>query len=187
MKKRKYSSPYLARDYFSKDILPNMVYAGRKVIRQNIPYRHHDEIDFILVRSGEATVTVNSKSFPISRGSLLCLTPSHFHKIELSKGSKLEISECHLNSGVSFYLFACPYYLSEGEVIHTPPTFARLDEPRTLQVTKLLDDLSASCEKTPIGENQNAFFLLMKLFGILETYAAQNESCLPTEDTSPHK
>lgn len=174
MKKRKYSSPYLARDYFSKDILPTTAYAGRKVIRQNIPYRQHDEIEFVLVRSGEGTVTVNSKSYPISRGSLLCFNPNHFHKLELTKGAKLEISECHLNSGVYFYLSASPYYHSSSTELPAPPLLAQLDETRTIQVTKLIDELTVSCEKTPIHENQNAFFLLMKLFGILETYALTN-------------
>ena len=34
MKKSKYSSPYYAKDYFSKEILPSEVYAGQKIIRQ---------------------------------------------------------------------------------------------------------------------------------------------------------
>lgn len=170
MKKNKYSSPYLAKDYFSKDILPAQVYAGRRVIRQNIPYRQHDEIQFLLVRVGEATVTVNAHSYHVSRGSLLCLCPGHFHKIEPHKGSKLEISECHVNSGVYFYITACPYYPSAPASIPTPALYAKLNEQLTLQVTNLIDELGASCEKTPISENQSAFFLLMKLFGILESY-----------------
>lgn len=173
MKKSKYSSPYLARDYFSKDILPTQVYAGRKIIRQNIPYRQQDEIHFLLVRGGEGMVTVNARSYPVARGSLLCLCPGHFHKIEVGKGSKLEVSECHINSGVYFYISACPYYPSETANIPTPALYANLDEQRTVQVTQLMDELAGSCEKTPIGENQSAFFLLMKLFGILETFGEQ--------------
>ena len=77
MKKSKYSSPYYAKDYFSKDILPSEIYVGQKIIRQSIPYRRHDEIEFVLVRSGEGTVTVNATSFPVSRGSLLCFFQCH--------------------------------------------------------------------------------------------------------------
>lgn len=171
MKKRKYSSPYLARDYFSKDLLPSNVYAGRRVIRQNVPYRQHEDIEFVLVRSGEGTVTVNGQSYPVTQGSLLCFVPGQFHKLELDKGSKLEISECHLNAGVFFYLSACPYFPAVTEEIPTPSLLAQLNQPITEQVTNLIDELSAGCEKTPIPENQPAFFLLMKLFGILETFA----------------
>lgn len=171
MKKSKYSSPYLAKDYFSKDILPSTVYAGRKTVRQSIPYRQHDDMEFILVRSGSGTITVNARSYPVSRGSLFCFSPGQFHKLELDKGSRLEITECHLNSGVYFYVSACPYYRTENADIPTPPVYAQLDEPLAQQVTRLLDELTVSCEKTPINENQPAFFLLMKLFGILEKYA----------------
>lgn len=175
MKKSKYSSPYLAKDYFSKDILPTAVFAGRKTIRQNIPFRQHEDMELMLVRSGSGTVTVNARSYPVSRGSLLCCSPTQFHKLELDKGSRLEITECHINSGVYFYLSACPYYRADSADVPTPPVYAQLDEQRTLQVTQLLDELAASCEKTPIVENQPAFFLLMKLFGILEKYAVADK------------
>ena len=171
MKKSKYSSPYLAKDYFSKDILPSEFYAGRKTVRQSIPYRQHDDMEFMLVRSGSGMVTVNAKEYPVSRGSLFCFSPDQFHKLETEKGSRLEITECHLNSGVYFYLSACPYYYNNTSDIPIPPVYAQLDETRTLQVTQLMDELSVSCEKTPISENQSAFFLLMKLFGILEKFA----------------
>ena len=175
MKKSKYSSPYLAKDYFSKDILPHDVYAGRKTIRQSIPYRQHEDMELMLVRSGSGTVTVNARTYPLSRGSLFCFSPALFHKLELDKGSRLEITECHMNSGVYFYLSACPYYIAETAEIPTPPVYAQLEEPLTRQVTQLMDELGASCEKTPISENQPAFFLLMKLFGILEKYAEEQK------------
>lgn len=172
MKKRKYSSPYYSRDYFSKAILPTEVYAGRKTIRQQLPYRQQDEIKFMLVRSGEGTVTVNARSYPVCRGSLFCFCSSHFHKLDMGKGDRLEVSECHVNSGVYFYISASPYYRTNTMDLHSPPVYAQLDEARTVQVTELIDQLSVLCEKTPITENQPAFFLLMKLFGILEKYAS---------------
>lgn len=175
MKKTKYSSPYLAKDYFSKDLLPSQLYAGRKMLRQNTLYRHNDDLDFLLVRSGEGIATVNAASYPLTRGSLLCLSPGHFHKLEIPKGSRLEVTECHINPGVYFYLSACPYYHPHTDDVPTPPVYAQLSEPLTLQVTKLMDELAASCEKTPISENQPAFFLLMKLFGILEKYAVKQD------------
>lgn len=175
MKKSKYSSPYLAKDYFSKDILPSNVYAGRKAIRQNIPYRQHENMEFMLVRSGSGIVTVNARTYPVSRGNLFCFSPGQFHKLELEKGSRMEVTECHINPGVYFYLSACPYYHSKTGVVPTPPVHAQLSEPLTLQVIRLMDELGASCEKTPITENQPAFFLLLKLFGILEKYADPNE------------
>ena len=174
MKKRKFSSPYYAKDYFSKDILPTNVYAGRKTIRQPVPYRRHDELEFLLIRGGAGIVTVNARSFPVQRGSLLCFSPGHFHKLELGKGSKLEISECLVNSGVYFYITACPYYQSTA-VLPTPPVYAQLDEARTEQTEKLIDNLASLCGAVPITENQPAFFQLMKLFGLLERYAVSDQ------------
>lgn len=182
MKKSKYSSPYYAREYFSKDILPTEIYAGQKTIRQSIPYRRHEEIEFMLVRSGEGTVTVNAHTIPVTRGSLLCFNPTHFHKIDPGKNSRLEIAECHVNSGVYFYITACPYYLSASDCLPSPAVLARLDETQTRQTEKLLDELSIVSGKGPITENQPAFFLLMKLFGILEKYAVSELHSAPLTD-----
>lgn len=183
MKKSKYSSPYYAKDYFSKEILPSEIYVGQKIIRQSIPYRRHDEIEFVLVRSGEGTVTVNANSFPVSRGSLLCFGPSHFHKIEPKKGSRLEVGECHMNSGVYLYITACPYYLPAANQLPTPPVAARLSESETHKTELLLEELAAVIDKAPITENQPAFFLMMKLFGLLEKYAVFPQECAHTKDT----
>lgn len=180
MKKPKYSKPYSARDYFSTAILPSTLYGGRKTIRQQIPYRQHEETEFLLVRSGTGAITVNARSFPVQRGSLLCFSPGHFHKLSFPRGSQLEVSECHVNSGVYFYIAACPYYHSHSEHPQTPPLLAQLDEAHTCQVTDLIDRLVEVCEKTPVQENQPAFFLLMKLFGILEQYA-----CSPSPEEDP--
>ncbi len=183
MKKSKYSSPYYAREYFSKDILPSEIYAGQKIIRQPIPYRRHDEIEFMLVRSGEGTVTVNAHSFPVSRGSLLCFSPSHFHKIEPQKGSRLEIGECHMNAGVYLLITACPYFHPSADCLPTPPVLAQLSEKETVRTEQLLEELAMVIDKAPVTENQPAFFLLMKLFGLLEKYAVPLHHCAPTEDT----
>lgn len=172
MKKRRYSSPYLSRDYFSKDIFPHTVYAGRKAIRQPTPYRQHDEIEFLLIRSGEGCMTVNGRSYPAAKGSLFCFSPSHFHKLDINKGSKLEISECHVNTGLYFFLTACPYHEADSAAMPALPLYALLNESLTQQVTGIIDDITAECEKGPASENQSLFFLLMKLFGILEKYRA---------------
>ena len=185
MKKSKYSSPYYAKEYFSKDILPSDVYAGQKIIRQPIPYRRHEEIEFMLVRSGEGTVTVNAHSFPVSRGSLLCFSPSHFHKIDPAKGSRLEIAECHMNPGVYLFITACPYYHPSAHRLPTPPVLARLTEEETRRTEQLLEELAVIIDKAPITENQPAFFLLMKLFGLLETYAVPLQQCTSATDTEP--
>lgn len=183
MKKSKYSSPYYAKEYFSKDILPSEIYAGQKIIRQPVPYRRHDEIQFMLVRSGSGTVTVNAHSFPVSRGTLLCFSPSHFHKIDPQKGSRLEMAECHMNPGVYLYITACPYYRSDPNKLPIPPVLAQLGEEETRRTEQLMEDLTSVINKAPITENQPAFFLLMKLFGLLEAYGASAENCMPLKDS----
>ena len=185
MKKNKYSSPYYARDYFSKDILPTEIYAGQKSIRQSIPYRRHEELELMLVRSGEGTVTVNAHSFPVSRGSLLCFNPSHFHKLEPGKGGKLEISECHINPGIYFYITACPYYKADTAKLPAPPVLAQLDEALTENADRILEQLANIYTHGPVEENQPIFFLLLKLFGILEKYACNHFDCTFTADSVP--
>ena len=177
MKKLKYSSPFYSRDYFSKNILPNSVYAGRKSIRQQIPFKQHDELELLLVRRGEGTVTVNAAQFPIRRGDMFCFSPCHFHKIDVDRSGALEVSECHINSGLYFYITACPYFQSTPDAdLPYPPLHVRLDEPDTRRTELLIDDIAAESEKTDVRDNQQCFFLLMKLFGIMERTAEKNES-----------
>ena len=183
MKKNKYSSPYYARDYFSKDILPTEIYAGQKTIRQSVPFRRHDDLELMLVRSGEGTVTINAHSFPVSRGSLLCFNPSHFHKLEPGKGGKLEISECHINPGIYFYITACPYYKADADKLSAAPELARLDEIQTENAEGILERLANICTHGPVDENQPLFFLLLKLFGMLEKYAFTPSVCAQETDS----
>lgn len=173
MKKRKYSRPYYSRDYFTQEILPNTIRVSKKSIRQTIPFRQHEDLEFLLIRSGEAMVTLNAKDYPAERGCLFCFSPTHFHKLDFSVSTPMEVSECHVNSGVYFYISACPYYESDNTKLPYPPVYARLDEERTQQTEQIIDQLAAMCEKVPIEDNQPAFFLLMKLFGLLEMYAAE--------------
>ncbi len=173
MKKRKYSRPYYSRDYFTQEILPNTIRISEKSIRQTIPFRQHDDLEFLLIRNGKATVTLNGKDYSAERGCLFCFSPTHFHKLDFSVPEPVEVSECHINSGVYFYISACPYYETDITKLPYPPVYARLDEERTVQAEQIINRLSTLCEKSPITENQSAFFLLMKLFGLLELYAAE--------------
>lgn len=174
MKKLKYSTLFYSQDYFSKNILPNSIYAGRKIIRQQIPYKQHDDLEILLIRRGAGTVTVNATEYPVGPGDLFCFSPYHFHKLEVAKGQKLEVSECRVNSGVYFYISACPYFNpSRPPELPSPRLHIKLDESHAMQAEKLIDEIGLECQKKNIQENQPCFFLLMKLFGIIEQYAAQ--------------
>ena len=102
MKKLKYSTPFYSRNYFSENLLPAKVWAGRKSVQQQIPFTQHDDLELLLIRKGEGLLTVNERDYPLSRGMLFCFSPHHFHRLSLPKGHTLEVSECHVNSGVYF-------------------------------------------------------------------------------------
>ena len=181
MKKMKYSTPFYSRDYFTKNILPHSVLADRKTIRQQIPYRQHDDLEMLLIREGAGIITVNAVEYPISRGDMFCFSPYHFHRLDVLRGDTLEVSECHVNSGLYFYISACPYFIPpDSTKLHYPHLHVHLDETRTRQTEKLIDEISQECERKKIQENQSLFFLLMKLFGIMERYALLEAS----EDSS---
>jgi len=172
MKKLKYSTPFCSRNYFSENLLPSEIHAGRKTIRQQLLFSQNDELELLLIRRGEGTLTVNTKEYPLSRGMLFCFSPHHFHKLSLPVGHTLEVSECHVNSGVYFYITACPYFIADEKTVPYPPLRAVLDEDHTRKVTALMDQIAAESEKNAkVDENQNCFFLLLKLFGTLEKFA----------------
>lgn len=173
MKKFKYYNPFYGRNYFSENLLPSEVFAGHKTIRQSIPFTQHDDLELLLIRQGEGTMTVNAVDYPLSRGMLFCFSPHHFHKLTLPRGHSLEVSECHVNSGVYFYITACPYFIADKQTVPYPPLLAVLDEANTHKAEALMDQISGESESkaVTIAENQNCFFLMMKLFGSLEKFA----------------
>lgn len=173
MKKLKYSRPFNSRDYFSENLLPSEIFAGRKTVRQQIPFTQHDELELMLVRGGQGTLTVNATEFSLSQGSFFCFSPHHFHKLVPQKGSPLELSECHVNSGVYFYITACPYFGAAGKVPLYPPLHAELSPADALRTEILIDEIARECQKKTLTamETQRCFFLLLRLFGILEKFA----------------
>ena len=173
MKKLKYSTPFYSRNYFSENLLPAKVWAGRKSVQQQIPFTQHDDLELLLIRKGEGLLTVNERDYPLSRGMLFCFSPHHFHRLSLPKGHTLEVSECHVNSGVYFYITACPYFIGDDRTVPNPPLLAVLDEAHTQKAEALMDRVADECEKKSllVAENQSVFFLLLKLFGTLEKFA----------------
>lgn len=173
MKKFKYVNPFYGRNYFSENLLPSEVFAGHRTVRQSIPFTQHDDLELLLIRKGEGILTVNAAEYPLSRGMLFCFSPHHFHKLTLPRGHTLEVSECHVNSGVYFYITACPYFIADERTVPYPPLLARLDETHVSMAEALMDQITGeSTKKTvKIAENQNCFFLMMKLFGLLEKFS----------------
>lgn len=176
MKKLKYSSPFCSRYYFSEGLLPSEIYAGRKILRQSTPYVQHDNLELLLIRGGSGTLTVNNTEYPLSRGMLFCFSSNHFHKLTLHYGQTVETSVCNVNSGVYFYISACPYFLAQDRTVPVPPLLARLDEAQTLRVETLMNQIAQESERKDMrsGGNQSCFFLLLKLFGMLEKYQITN-------------
>lgn len=177
MKKLKYSAPFDSRDYFTQNILPTAILADQKTIRKQIPYRQHDDLEILLIRQGSGTITVNAVEYPVTRGDLFCFSPYHFHRLDAVVGDKLEVSECHVNSGVYFYVTACPYYhTEETTALPYPHLHVKLSESQTRQVEYLLDGIAMESAQKNIQENQSCFFLLMKLFGIVERCAVKPDA-----------
>lgn len=178
MKKLKYSRPFNSRDYFSENLLPAEIFAGRKTIRQQLPFTQHDELELLLIRGGQGTLTVNSTEFPVSQGSFFCFSPHHFHRLIPQKGHTIELSECHVNSGVYFYISACPYFRAIGKVPLYPPLYAQLSPSDARRVESLIDEIAREHQKKTLDtmETQRCFFLLLRLFGILEKFSQIPES-----------
>ena len=86
MKKLKYSTPFYSRNYFSENLLPAKVWAGRKSVQQQIPFTQHDDLELLLIRKGEGLLTVNERDYPLSRGMLFCFSPTIFTGCPSQKG-----------------------------------------------------------------------------------------------------
>lgn len=163
----KFSSPFYGCDYFTRNVLPVQITAGRRTVSSEVPPSQHNDIVCLLVMSGSGRLFINAREYSVGRGSVFMLGPFHNYSILPDSDSKIELYEVHLNNGAYLYLIACPYYKISSMDIPREPVFLRYNETETVYLDGLMQQLTKCCQPGNFRRAQTSFLLALKLYGIM--------------------
>ena len=163
-------SGYYSCKYFTGNILPPVIKISDKTIDRMLFYEQHDEIELLFIRRGIGHIIVNGESHPLRRGIYIWLNPYHFHRIAPDKGERMEVVECHVNTGTYLFINECPYYNSDPINFRDHLYIIQLTEEVLLAVEALWAELLKERRYPDSFSNPASMFLLMKLFGLFGRY-----------------
>lgn len=163
--------PFGITDYFRKSVLPLEISGCKKLITKETPRTQNEDEYFLLVTSGNGFIYVNQNRYRLKRGVMMCMGPFHNYCIIPEKGGAVEIAETHLNSGAYMYLLSCPYFKVTEFIVPSAPPIARLNEPETARVERIMRSVREADTTNYYIEKLN-YLYISELFGILTTKAS---------------
>lgn len=136
-----------------------------------IPLHHHDEVEFILVREGEGTVSIDLEPYEAKAGTILVILPNQLHAVECKEGKKLVITDLtfRLDLLESQYPDYCnSSYFDPIRTDSVPlPCCITADYPEHGQVRKCITDIDSLCRWVPEAWQLSVKARLFQLFYIL--------------------
>lgn len=170
------SVPFASLDYFSEKILQLPVAAVDKSITAPTALRNNEGITLMYFRGGHGKIVVNATPLPVKRGCLLSLGPYHYFQLQ-PESESLEYSECNLSYETFLFMAASPYYDFSVITLQRIPLTCLLDEAMILRTERVIDQLVKLSLKPRQKSAETAFFLIMRLMGILQkTYIREMQN-----------
>ncbi len=161
------SVPFASLDYFSEKILQLPITAVDKTITKPTALRNNEGITLVYFRSGHGKIVVNSTPLPVGRGCLLSLGSYHYYQLQ-PESESLQYSECNLSYETFLFMAASPYYDFPVITLQRIPLTCLLDETMISRTERVVDQLVKISLKPRQKSPETAFFLIMRLMGILQ-------------------
>lgn len=161
------SVPFASMDYFSEKILLLPITAVDKSISNTTVLRNNQGITLFYFRSGHGKIIVNSTPLDVSAGSLLSLGSYHYFQVQ-PESETLEYAECNLSYETFLFMAASPYYEFSVITLQRIPLTCLLDEAMILRTERVVNQLVKLSLKPRQKSAETAFFLIMRLMGILQ-------------------
>lgn len=174
--------------YYSKNFFQFPITAVNQTISHTTALKNNNGITLLYFRDGQGKIIVNSKSYPIQNGTLICLGSYHYYQLKPSSLT-IELIQCQLSYDTFLYMAANPYYRFSTITLNTCPLTALLENDELKRVEILLEEIieitnknlerqkiSTQKDVEQIRTNENhishkigrtEFLLCMKLIGIL--------------------
>lgn len=92
--------PYISSDYFSDEFKPYQLSIWQETVTKTPKKHYRDEIEFIIVQSGNCEIEINNTLIDIETGDLIQLMPYHINRFIVKSGKKLQIFRIRFSIGL---------------------------------------------------------------------------------------
>lgn len=92
--------PYTSVDYYSENFSATDLQITYEEIEKTEKNHFRDEIEFIFVRSGSATLEINNSCLSVSEGFLIQLMPYHIHRFIFKPNEKIKFYRIRASLGL---------------------------------------------------------------------------------------
>lgn len=135
-----------------------------------VPLHWHDELEFIYIKKGRGTVTIDFHSYPVAAGAIALILPGQLHSIGQYEQESMEYENIifHPDILISRKADACSTdFLSPlfSGALAVPPLYP-LDAPHYAEIAACLDANDNICRTMPTGYE---LFLKSQLFMLFFT------------------
>lgn len=92
--------PYTSVDYFSQKFKPTDLSIQKETIAKSEKTHYRDEIEFLIILAGTATIKINHTSFQISQGDFIQLMPYHVNQLIISEKQPIKLYRIRFSIGL---------------------------------------------------------------------------------------
>lgn len=169
-KNRIHYSPFFpSGDYYAKDSFQFPISAAHKSVDKPTVLKNNRGITLFYFRDSHGRILVNSRSYHVKPGCLMCLGAYHyFQLIPDSDTEPMRLTECRLSYDAFLYMAANPYYEFPMITLAVNPLTALLTEDKLVWAEDILDEMVTITTRHKRQDDEAAFYLSMKLMGILQ-------------------
>ncbi len=171
-----FSQPMISFEYFFTDTSALQIRTVLRTAARTTNLRHCDGLALIFVRRGRGELIVNTRRFPIERGSLFMLSDYQFYQLSPARRSELEYVECQFSYRLYLFFVSSPYFRFTVPGFGPDPVIAKLEGKYLETAERLMNLQLKSQERERSGQRE--VLQVMELMGIL-VRSSRAESVYP--------
>lgn len=92
--------PYTSVDYFSQKFKPADLDIQKETITKSEKKHYRNEIEFLVILSGSASIEINNNSFSINEGDIIQLMPYHINRLLISGKQTIQLFRIRFSIGL---------------------------------------------------------------------------------------
>ena len=158
---------FASAKYYSKEEFQFPVTAVSKTITSQTVLKKNSGITLIYFRDSNGKIVVNTREYPVSQGTLMCLGAYHYYQFSPESGP-MRIEQCRFSYDTFLYMAANPYYHFSELTLSTEPLTAHLTGELRERTEKVVDALVETSDRHHQKGGMTEFLLSMRLMGFLQ-------------------
>lgn len=162
-----YPPLFASAKYYSKEDFQFPVTAVSKIVTSQTVLKKNSGITLLYFRDSNGKIVVNTREYPVSRGTLMCLGAYHYFQF-LPEDEPMKVEQCRFSYDTFLYMAANPYYHFSELTLTTEPLTAHLTGELRDRTEKVVDALVETSARHRQKGGMTEFLLSMRLMGFLQ-------------------